>query len=126
MWNDRDLDTVVTNAIPGSSLAANQITLPAGTYDIEAYATVYSASNTFHCRLKLVNVTDGTTALLGLNQHVNMGGTSDMRGRITIAASKVFKIQQYISAGVAVNGGQPSGGTDAEYYAEVIVTKVSS
>ena len=31
-WRTRDLNTVVVNAITGSSLSSNQITLPAGTY----------------------------------------------------------------------------------------------
>ena len=35
-WRTRDLNTVLTNTITGASLSANQITLPAGKYYVEA------------------------------------------------------------------------------------------
>ena len=35
-WRTRDLNTVLTNTITGSSLDSNQITLPAGKYYVEA------------------------------------------------------------------------------------------
>ena len=40
-WRTRDLNTVKTNEITGASLAANQITLPAGTYWVEWSAPAY-------------------------------------------------------------------------------------
>ena len=40
-WRTRDLNTVLTNTITGASLAANQITLPAGKYYAEGFATAY-------------------------------------------------------------------------------------
>jgi hypothetical protein len=37
-YTKRDLNTVVTNEIAGASLSSNQITLPSGTYYINASA----------------------------------------------------------------------------------------
>jgi len=55
--NQRELNTIVTNSIVGSSLGTNSINLPAGTYYIRAYSNSYGGSVTFSNRLSLyVNV----------------------------------------------------------------------
>ena len=55
-WRTRGLATEVTNTISGASLAANQITLAAGTYDIDAHAVAFRVDG--HVA-KLYNITDG-------------------------------------------------------------------
>lgn len=40
-WRQRDLNTVVTNTIPGATLSDNKITLPVGRYHIEARSPGY-------------------------------------------------------------------------------------
>ena len=58
----RDLNTVVTNEITGASLGSNQITLPSGTYYIEAYAPGYAC---LKHRLFLYNTTDSSYTIMG-------------------------------------------------------------
>lgn len=124
----RDLNTVVTNEITGASLATNQITLPAGTYWIEASAPGLAVD--VH-RVKLHNVTDATDALLGLNACTGNGAAllenrSFLCGRFTIAVQKAFELRHRCqTTNAASNGrGNPSNWGETEYYAEVKVWKV--
>ena len=73
-WQTRTLNTSVTNEIASASLASNQISLPAGTYYIEASAPSLGVDG--H-KVKLRNVTDsldiiiGSTAFAGVSDTVN-------------------------------------------------------
>lgn len=125
-WNVRTLNTVVANTIAGASLGSNQVTLPAGTYDIEASAPQYSGSNTFHSRLKITNVTDGAALVYGQNVHHSLGGTAQLRARVTLAAQKVLQVEHWISVGVTVTGGEPQSAGTAEYYTELFIERVGA
>ena len=121
----RVLNTVLSNSIAGASLASNQVTLPAGTYDVEATA-ILLVTGTSH-RIKVFNVTDnapvaiGTTGYSGPNQYSD-GIPSRAIGRFTIAAAKVFEVRHY---GNSAGGGQsPSDGSNATY-AEALFRKVA-
>ena len=125
-WNQRDLNTVMTNTITGASLASDQITLPAGTYDIVARAPVHESNR--H-KLRWRNTTDGTTTLIGSSGYVaaadTMVGLSFVKGRFTIAAEKVFELQHYTEAAKATNGlGIETNASVVEVYADVLITKV--
>ena len=90
----KTLSTVVTNEITGASLASDQITLPAGTYFIDAKSPVGSADN--HQAL-LYNVTDAANEVLGSSARSNSGtantNSSYISGRFTIAGEKDFEIR---------------------------------
>ena len=60
-WQTRVLNVVKTNTIDGASLASNTITLPAGTYKIEASAPGFSSTH----QLRLYNITQSAAALVG-------------------------------------------------------------
>lgn len=102
--NTRTLNTVVVNTIPGASLSGNQVTLPAGTYRV--YGNPAAISNLQ--RACLYNVTDAAVAIVGCGPNGFNSGTSDpgtvvseIRGRITINAPKVFEIRHWTdTAGV--------------------------
>ena len=126
-YHTRTLNTSVTNEISGASLASNQITLPAGTYYIQATAPAYKSSQ--H-KVSLRNVTDSTDTLTGTASHndsaSNIQNTSTVLGRFTIAAQKAFEIRHYISVGQATNGlGVKTNATLPEVYTEVQIWKVS-
>jgi hypothetical protein len=72
----RDLNTVLTNEITGASLSANQITLPDGTYYIEAEAPAYQVDTT---QAFLYNVTDASTELAG-NSSMYSGNATQSGG----------------------------------------------
>lgn len=127
-WQTRTLNTVSTNTLTGSSLASNQITLPAGTYDVFARAPGYVVS--YH-QAKLRNVTDGSDAIIGTTENSGSSEakttTSFVIGRFTIAGTKAFELQHYCSpTTVATYGfGYPVNFGVIEVYAEIQIRRVA-
>lgn len=126
-FDKRDLNTVVTNTITGASLASDQITLPAGTYDIVASTPAFDVAQ-HKCKLR--NTTDSTDELIGTSEFARNANAGDVTrsfiyGRFTIAATKVFEIQHRVSATQAANGlGPKSNYGVIEIYTDVRITKV--
>lgn len=123
--NTRTLNTVVFNNISGASLASNQITLPAGTYWIDAKLPAYAVNG--H-RARLYNVTDAANELLGTQgaSHSSFLTQDDsiIRGRFTIASSKVFEIVHYTQTARATTGlGVQSVDSLGEIHAQVYIIK---
>ncbi len=125
-WTRRDLNTVVTNQIDGASLNSNQITLPAGTYYIEGAAPAFRTRGHI---ARLQNITDNSTAILGMSQYAsgdNGGGTSYFMGHVTIAAQKTFEVQHYAQLSQSTNGfGFPIGSGQSEVYTQVNIWKIA-
>lgn len=127
-WRTRDLNTAVVNTISGASLSTNQITLPAGTYDIVASCQGFSVDQ--H-QAKWVNVTDTADVVIGLNARSRSSSATDghspalLQTRFTIAGTKVFELQNRCLTTKATDGfGQPtSWGT--EVYADVFIKRVA-
>ena len=125
----RDLNTVRHNTITGASLAANQITLPAGTYEIEGTVpAVYSRITKSWLR----NVSDGADAIIGTA--VRSQGADGQRQTInslltdvvTIAAQKVFRIEQEHDYAVPDHGlGIACGHGSPEVYTTIKIRKIS-
>ena len=123
----RDLNTVVTNEITGASLGSNQITLPSGTYYIEAYAPGYACNK--H-RLFLYNTTDSSYTIMGSTGYARTTNAhqteSKLMGRFTIAAQKVFDLRQYFGSTQSGSGmGVSEDQSRTEYYANAQIWKVS-
>ncbi|WP_137972421.1 hypothetical protein [Pseudomonas sp. F(2018)] len=120
--NTRSLNTVRSNTIAGASLSANQITLPAGTYRVEASVPFFNGDR--H-RGFLYNVTDAAVAILGTSE--NSGGAfttrSFVRGVFSIGSSKVFELRQHCE-NVATQGfGDPVVDGRPEVYAEITIRR---
>lgn len=127
-WQTRVLNTEVSDAGGHATLASNQITLAAGTYIIRAWAYAGAVG---HHQARFQNVTDGTTAVLGLSCQstaaANSGNLAVVVGRFIIASSKTFEMQHQcqtalssVGFGVASNF---SGTT--EVYTTIELTKVA-
>lgn len=110
-WRTRVLNTEVTDTNSDCSLASNQITLTAGTYECRLTAPAYNCDR--H-KTRLQNVTDSTTVLLGTSDYAPSGVGAETRsvvsGRFTIAASKALEFQHQcqttsssLGLGVATN-----------------------
>lgn len=123
-FTKRDLNTVITNTIAGASLASAQITLPAGTYRIKAKGGAFDLDR--H-KLRLRNVSDGTTAAVGsseLSNNSDLSATdSTMWGRFTIAAEKVFELQHYAEFNKTGGFGTATSSGEVEVYAELWIEK---
>ena len=119
----RTLNTIVRNTIAGASLSSDQITLPAGTYTIDAAAPAYKCTGS---QAWLYSVTDATDVLLGTSARSDGGNNvttySHIRGSFTLPAQKSLTIRQYTQGenssglGVAVNSGKGEVYTDVNIW----------
>ena len=93
-WITRNLNTVVNNTISGASLSANQITLPAGRYSVEARAP---SSGTKH-RARLFDVTNSLVLLTGCNGGATPNSQeqsfSHINGNIYLATQSLLRLEQ--------------------------------
>jgi hypothetical protein len=123
----RVLNTVVTNEITGASLSSNQITLPSGTYYINASCPSFVGGKT---KVVLYNTTDSSNEVVGLNGRTDYSEIyNTISARFTISAQKVFEIRHYIGNGRATDGlGNyvgPESGIGPEIYTDVQIWKVA-
>ncbi len=126
-WTKRTLNTSKTNTISGASLATDQITLPAGTYDVQAWAPHHDAGGV---KLRLRDTTGAATLVVGASEYNDPGDatahTNHLVGRFTLSVTSALELQYY-QTGVAVasNGlGIATGSGEVEVYAEVLIRKV--
>jgi len=104
-WTTRPLNSVQINTISGASLAANMVTLPAGTYIASGY-TVFFANDDHKTRLQ--NVTAGSTICYS-NAGWNRGG--DGRNNVPYYFQGVFILLS--PANIAVQSIDANTGTNA-------------
>ena len=128
-WRDRDLNTIVVNQITGASLASNEITLPAGDYEIaSAHASAFVNAH----QAKLYNVTDASDEVLGMNHSSSAasgspqatGTNATVEGYFTITAEKDFKIQHRSMSSRGTTGFGLAGNWGTEVYSRVVIKKV--
>lgn len=123
--NIRALNTEDTDNI-GISLASNQLTVPAGTYDIRASCFSYRGGMQ---RAQIYNATDTAILLRGINYYAegseNNFVAAHVSGRFTIAGSKAIELQHIIATG-ATNGLGLALSVGTEIYSQVEIWKVGS
>ena len=104
-WRTRDLNTVNANTIPGAILANNQVTLPAGTYDITASAPGYRTD--YHC-IALFSVTANSELANGTPEHASnayqVQNRSFLVARITLPATTVMELRHRSTVTQSTNG----------------------
>lgn len=125
-WQTRVLNTVMVNQIAGASLASNQITLPAGTYEVVADAPGFGCER--H-RLKLYNVTDAADILYGTSSYSGSAIHADSRSAIAgvfiLAAQKVLEVQHRCTTTRATDGlGKMANVGIVEIYAGATIRKM--
>lgn len=122
-WTQRETNTIVLNEISGASLAANVITLPAGTYKVTGYQ-IFSGVSDFQTRLR--NTADNVTVALGACGSTAGGGNvaleSSINGKFTLAASKTLEIQYYVDAGG--NLGRDVNSGEQNVFSDLMIEKV--
>ena len=124
--NTRVINTVLTNTITGASLSSNQITLPAGTYDVIASAP---AHNPARHKLFFYNNTDSVSDIRGLNADSESSGSvttrATLKQRITISAQKVYILVHYTQSAQSTYGLGLANNNGVEIYTDVHITKVA-
>jgi Phage T7 tail fibre protein len=117
-WRTRDLNTILTNTIPGAGLSANQITLPPGTYGIDAFATSYDVGIN---RIRIKSITGTAVDQVG----PTIGGTSAaafqalLSSGFVLASTTSLELQHRCFSTKALEG------WDTEICASVKIIKVS-
>lgn len=124
-WYPRIFNTTLTNEISGASIGSNtyDITLPAGTYYINALCPFFGAGN-FGVRLQ--NITDATTLLLGTSGAASASVTAHslLIGRFTLSGTKILEVQyRASSAGTTGLGG--ASGFQTEVYSNLQIWKLA-
>lgn len=121
-WRTRTLNTEVTDTAGICTLAANQFTLAAGTYQF--YATVPAFRVDDHQAI-LYNVTDAETTIIGTSEH---NGSSDaaaiqtasvIAGEFTITETTTFEIQHQCQTTRNADGFGVGAGFTTEIYTQV-------
>lgn len=120
-WTTRVLNTVVKNSV-GASLASNQITLPPGTYNINANVPCAGATTGYKCRLQ--DITNGVTLLVGNSIRSTAADAKIcmLVGQFTLTTTTVVAVQMIASAATANGLGAAAGITgENNVYTDVFI-----
>ena len=121
-WQTRTLNQEVTDAKGIASLAANQITLQAGTYKFRASAP---ASAVDRHQIRLYNITDASATKIGTSEIA--AGSAQTRSvvsvRFTITAAKVFELQHRCETTRATDGFGNEANLTTEIFARIEIMK---
>ena len=124
-WRTRTLNTEVLDTGGHGTLAANQVTLAAGTYIIEASAP---AHDTDSHQIRWYNVTDAAEECAGTSEY---SGRSEVVTRsvitdtFTITSSKAFRLEHRAQTTQLNTGFGIACGWTTEVFAEVKLTKIA-
>jgi hypothetical protein len=124
----RTLNTTVVNTISGCSIASSVITLPAGTYNVQAFAPAFKVNG--H-RIRIQNTTAATTIVLGMNAFTSGVGAyavthSFANTTFTLSTSSNIELQHYAESTITVNGlGTLCNFGDNEVFSQIQITKVA-
>lgn len=104
-WTKRVLNTVVYNDIQDGSLANNEVSLPAGTYYVEARSAFYQGGNNINS-VVLGIFKDSVKALNGVVATAYYGGGFEaaVSGRITLDAPGIIDLRYFIGLAVVTSG----------------------
>lgn len=115
-WRTFDLTSEQSDPSNIASIASNQVTLPAGTYEVCAQAVNSKADE---CQMRIWNATDSSLLVLGQNNHAcgdageTQGPGMFVRGRFEITASKAIEVQTRCTTNM--QGNQVGTGEDEVY-----------
>jgi len=124
-WRTRDINTEQADTLGICAIAANQITLAAGTYRCLITCPAFKVG---HHQTRLRNITAGVTLLPGTSSYTADGDDVSTRsivsGRFTLAAVSILEVQHQCQFTRAANGFGVAAGfttevyTDAEFWRE--------
>jgi len=123
----RTLNNTVVNSISGASIASSVITLPAGTYKVEASAPAHRVNG--H-KLRLQDTTNTTTLAVGNNAYegsVDDSQTSAILSTvITLAGTTNIELQHRFGTTKTTNGlGIYCAFGDDEIYSQIMITRIA-
>lgn len=128
-WTKRTLNTTNANTISGCSIASSVITLPAGTFRVNASAPFYSGVGALDgTRLRLQNTTAGTTSVIGQTGFYSTAASQispTLNGVFTLATASTLELQYYTKTVQASGLGVASTTGISEVYGNIEIIKVA-
>ncbi len=127
-WTTRVLNTTVSASIAGASLGSNQITLPAGTYDVDASVPCFSNGTVTGFKARLYNATGSAVLLNGATSQSSVACEQRcfITGRFTLAVASAVQIEMIATAvrtsGWGVDAAIPA--TDNQF-TDIVVRRIS-
>lgn len=131
-WNTQSLNTVKLNQISGASLFSNAITLPAGTYRVQASVVQgysISGSASLRAKLRIRNTTTGNTIAYGQNAVAGASASTVINGNFAMFLFETFVLSgtstvelQGWSQGLFAPIADSSG--ENEVYADLMIWKI--
>lgn len=99
-WTTRVLNTTTASTIAGASLAANQITLPAGTYDVDASVPCFSNGVATGFKARLYDATGAAVLLDGTTSQSSVACEQRcfITGRFTLTVESAVQIEMIATA----------------------------
>jgi len=121
------LNTTVVNGIASCTLTSGVISLPAGTYTVQASNPFCGVND---CKIKFYNTSDSADVIIGTSGSQSGTATQTIRtellGVFTSAATKNYELQYRVSATLASYGlGINNSFSVAENYALITITKTA-
>ncbi len=124
-WRTRDINTEDIDTGSNCSIAANQITLDAGTYECRIMCPAYRCVS--H-QARLYDNTGAAVLLLGTSVRSNSSAESTsysfIIGRFTLAAESVLEVQHYCTGDSATIGFGQQANIGNEVYTIAVFEKV--
>jgi hypothetical protein len=128
-FTKRTLNTTIVNEITGCSIASSVITLPAGTFLVNASSPFYRMDGV---TIRLRNTSDSTNTIIGTAEYVksttmDVQTRSFLQGQFTIASSKNFEVQYWAetNSGSGAGLGVCNGAGIGQVYTSIQITKVA-
>lgn len=131
-WSKVIFDTTMTNEISSATLTTSVVSLPAGTYEAEAYCAGVEDTTAYVSKLRLRNTTDSATLVVGRSVGFQAGAgililpQTTLKGRFTIGGTKNIELQYWNNSSSAPVGGSKSAGSaEVEIYSELYIKRIS-
>jgi hypothetical protein len=124
-WQQRTVNTTITNQISGASLSSNTLILPAGTYYCELGSQIYGVDR---AKTRIYNSTNSTVLIDGLSviMTTTVSADSTASGQFTLSTTSNVIVQYWAQS---VNGsglGLPVSATGTpEKYLDIKIWKLS-
>ena len=124
----RTLNTTIVNNITGCSIASSVITLPAGTFSVQAWAPAFSVNS--H-KTRLQNTTAATTIALGMNAFSGNAASyaethSFVNCVFTLSVSSTIELQHRCQDTKTTNGlGVICTFGDNEVYSQIQIARIA-
>lgn len=125
-WRTRALNTEVNDSGGLASVSSSQVTVAAGTYDVEAEAIALFCN--LH-QIRLYDITNSAVLKVGIVAYANaanLGASlSTLAKRITLAGTTVLELQHQCQTTAATNGFGAAGNFTTEVYARLKLLRIA-